>query len=374
MSSPEGAGQMSKIKTTSTISLTMLTKKYTLCLSLVCTTWLAAKTQPMDIANLPKVELHLHLDCSLGYEVVHQLDPTITPATYQQQFIAPPVCTNLADYIARADKAVALMQTQQALRLVTLNVFNQLKKDHVIYAEIRFAPLKHLEKGLTPEQVVAAVDSAVAEGIKTTGIRVGIILCTLRHFTPQQSLETVKLVEKFRNRHVVGFDIAGNEAGYPIKNHIAAFKYANAHNIPCTAHAGEAAGSKSVWETLNNFHPTRIGHGVRSIEDPTLTRHLRESNILLEVCPSSNLQTNMYPDLAHHPVDSLRKLKVPFSISTDCRTISNTTLDREYTQLEQQFHWTTSDFLTANLAAVDHAFTTQKIKAQLRQQLLAAYK
>jgi adenosine deaminase len=336
---------------------------------------IAAKlqAQPMDIANLPKVELHLHLDCSISYQTVHQLDPSITPETYQQQFIAPPICTNLADYISRADREVTLMQTQQALRIVTLGIFPQLQKDHVIYAEIRFAPLKHLVNGLTPEQVVAAVDSAVDEGIKTTGIRVGIILCTLRHFSQAQSLETVKLVEKFRNSHVVGFDIAGNEAGFPIKNHIAAFKYANAHNIPCTAHAGEAAGPKSAWETLNNFHPTRIGHGVRSIEDPTLTRYLKESNILLEVCPSSNLQTNMYPDLAHHPVDSLRRLKVPLSISTDCRTISNTTLDREYTLLEQQFHWTTADFLAANLAAVDHAFTTPAIKAQLRQQLLAAF-
>jgi adenosine deaminase len=347
--------------------------KYAIGLSLLCLTGLAANAQNMEITQLPKIELHLHLDCSLGYEVVHQLDQTITPETYRRQFIAPAVCTNLADYIARADKAVALMQTQEALRLVTLNVFSQLQKDHVIYAEIRFAPLKHLQKGLTPDQVVAAVDSAVDEGIKTTGIRVGIILCTLRHFSKEQSLETVKLVEKFRNKHVVGFDIAGNEAGYPIKNHIAAFHYANAHGIPCTAHAGEAAGSKSVWETLNNFHPTRIGHGVRSIEDPTLTRYLRESNILLEVCPSSNLQTNMYPDLAHHPVDSLHKLKVPVSISTDCRTISNTTLDREYTLLQQQFHWTSADFLTANLQAVDHAFTTDAIKTQLRQQLLAAY-
>jgi adenosine deaminase len=337
---------------------------------------IAAKlqAQPMDIPNLPKVELHLHLDCSISYATLHQLDPKITPESYQQDFIAPKVCTNLADYIARADREVALMQTQQALREVTLGIFNQLQKDHVIYAEIRFAPLKHLEKGLTPEQVVAAVDNAVDEGIKTTGIRVGIILCTLRHFSQTQSLETVKLVEKFRDRHVVGFDIAGNEAGYPIKNHLAAFKYAISHKIPCTAHAGEAAGSQSVWETLNNFHPTRIGHGVRSIEDPTLTRHLRESNILLEICPSSNLQTNMYPDLAHHPIDSLKRLKVPLSISTDCRTISNTTLDREYTLLEQQFHWTTADFLAANLAAVDHAFTSNTIKAQLRQQLISAYK
>jgi adenosine deaminase len=329
--------------------------------------------QQATIAAWPKVELHLHLDCSLGYEVVHQLDPTITPETFEQQFVAPKVCTNLADYIQRADKAVALMQTKQALRLVTLNIFDQLKADHVIYAEIRFAPLKHLEKGLTPEEVVAAVDSAVGEGMQKTGIRVGIILCTLRHFTKEQSLQTVKLVEKFRHSHVAGFDIAGNEAGYPITNHIAAFKYANAHNIPCTTHAGEAAGPKSLWETLNNFHPTRIGHGVRSIEDPTLTRYLREENILLEICPTSNLQTNMYPDLAHHPVDKLYRLKIPINISTDCRTISSTTLTKEYIRIARQYHWTKADFLATNLAAVDHAFTTDKIKTRLKAELRQVY-
>ncbi|WP_431209273.1 hypothetical protein ACQ86N_24105 [Puia sp. P3] len=132
----------------------------------------------------PKVELHLHLDCSLSYTVVHQLDPKITPEEYNHQFIAPPVCTNLADYITRADRSVDLMQTQKALRLVTLDLFNQLKKDHVIYAEMRFAPLKHLNKGLTAEQVVAAVDSAVAEGTRRTGIQAGVILCTLRQLLP----------------------------------------------------------------------------------------------------------------------------------------------------------------------------------------------
>ena len=329
---------------------------------------------PADIAAWPKVELHLHLDCSLSYAVVHDLDPTITETAYRDQFIAPAVCTNLADYITRADRAVDLMQTQKALRLVTLDLFGQLKKDHIIYAEIRFAPLKHLTKGLTPEQVVAAVDSAVDEGIKRTGIQVGIILCTLRHFTSEQSMETVKLVEEFRHKHVVGFDIAGDEAGYPIDNHLAAFHYANAHHLNCTAHAGEASGPKSVWETLKNFHPTRIGHGVRSIEDTALTTYLKANNILLEVCPTSNLQTNMYPDLAQHPIDRLYRIqKVPLNVNTDCRTISNTTLNREYALLVNQFHWKKADFLTCNLAALDHAFTTTAIKARLHARLLAAY-
>jgi adenosine deaminase len=335
---------------------------------------LTLKTQAQT-SSWPKIELHLHLDCSLSYHVVHQLDPTITPEQYRQQFVAPPVCTNLADYITRADRSVDLMQTQKALRLVTLDLFNQLKKDHVIYAEMRFAPLKHLDKGLTAEQVVAAVDSAVAEGIKKTGIQAGVILCTLRHFTGEQSMATVKLVEKFRgkNSHIVGFDIAGDEAGHPIDQHVEAFRYAAAHGIPCTAHAGEAAGPTSVWETLSNFHPTRIGHGVRSSEDSTLLRHLRENNILLEVCPTSNLQTNMYPDLAHHPVDGLRKAKVPLNINTDCRTISNTTLSKEYTSLITRFHWKKEDFLNTNLAAVDHAFTTPAIKQRLKTRLRLAY-
>lgn len=350
----------------------MQPKIITFCTILLISIASRAQTQA-DITTWPKVELHLHLDCSLSYDVVHQLNPSITLQEYQDQFIAPPICTNLADYITRADRSVDLMQTRAALRLVTLDLFNQLKKDHVIYAEIRFAPLKHLSKGLTGEQVVAAVDSAVDEGIRKTGIRVGVILCTLRHFNSEQSMATVKLVQKFQGSHIVGFDIAGDEAGYPINEHVAAFHYANIHGIPCTAHAGEAAGPNSVRETLNNFHPSRIGHGVRSIEDTALISHLREKNILLEVCPTSNLQTNMYASLAQHPVDRLYIAKVPLNINTDCRTISNTTLSREYFRLVNQFHWKKADFLVCNLAAVDHAFTSPAIKASLRSRLNAAY-
>ena len=341
-------------------------------LCLVCI-GLTANAQTMDIPSLPKVELHLHLDCSLSYTVVHKLDPAITPEDYQQQFIAPVRCTNLADYISRADREIDLMQTPEQLRLVTLDLFDQLQKDHVIYAEIRFAPLQHGKKGLSPEQVVATVDSAVAEGIQQTGIQAGILLCTLRHYTKEQSMQTVKLADKFRERHVVGFDIAADEAGYPIDNHIAAFQYAHDHGIPCTAHAGEAKGAESVRETLANFHPSRIGHGVRSAEDTSLIRRLRQTHIHLEVCPTSNLQTNIYPTLADHPIDGLYRSGVSVGVNTDGRTISNTTLDREYTKLVGQFHWTKKDLLACNLEALDHAFTSEPVKTRLRAVLLRAY-
>jgi adenosine deaminase len=329
--------------------------------------------QPMNPATWPKVELHLHLDCSLSYAVVREIDPTVSPEQYREDFIAPARCTDLRDYITRADHSIALMQTREQLRLVTLDLFEQLKKDHVIYAEMRFAPLQHLKKGLSAEEVVRAVDMAVSEGVKKTGIRAGVILCTLRHYTEEQSMETVKLVEQFKKTNIVGFDIAADEAGYPITNHVRAFRYANERSIPCTAHAGEAKGAPSVWETLQNFHPSRIGHGVRSIEDSSLVAFLKRNNILLEICPTSNLQTNIYDSITHHPIDRLYRSGVPLSISTDCRTISNTNLQKEYDQVIATFHWNKQQFLACNLQAVDHSFTDAKTKKELKARLVKGF-
>jgi len=328
-----------------------------------------AQSQTTEPAGWPKVQLHLHLDCSLSYDVVKTLDSSISLDDYKKDFIAPARCTDLRDYITRAIRSIELMQTKQALRLVTLDLFRQLQKDNVIYAEIRFAPLQHLQKGLSPEEVVAAVDGAVAEGIRQTGIQVGVILCTLRHYTPEQSMTTVRLVEKFRHTHIAGFDIAADEAGYPVDNHIAAFAYAHEKNIPCTAHAGEAKGPGSVRETLDSFHPSRIGHGVRSIEDTALVGFLVAHHIHLEICPSSNLQTNIYKSLEDHPIDRLLRAGVSLSVNTDAYTISNTTLDREYSLVMHQFHWTKQQFLHCNLEAVDHAFTDEATKKMLREKL-----
>lgn len=329
--------------------------------------------QAMDIPAWPKVELHLHLDCSLSYEVASRIDPTISRDVYDKEFVAPAKCTNLADYIKRAAREIELMQTEEQLRLVTLDLFDQLQRDHIIYAEIRFAPLQHLNKGLSPQQVVSAVDRAVAEGTQRTGIGMGVILCTLRHYSAGQSMETVKLVEQFKGSHIVGFDIAADEAGYPIDNHIAAFEYARSINIPCTAHAGEAKGAQSVWETLHHFHPSRIGHGVRSIEDSSLLNFLKQQHIHLEICPSSNLQTNIYDQMTDHPVDKLYRSGVSLSINTDSRAVSHTTLNREYSRVMETFHWTKADFLACNLEAVGHAFTSAENKARLKEILLKGY-
>jgi adenosine deaminase len=198
----------------------------------------------MDYNKQPKIELHLHLDCSLSFEVVKQLNPSVTFEEYKESFIAPSKCTDLADYIKRAIKGLELMQTKDQLRLVTLDLFKQLKTDNVLYAEIRFAPLQHTMQGLTTKEVVETVNTATEEGIKIYGVEAGIILCTLRHYSEAQSMETIQLVNQFKGTHIVGFDIAADEAGFPITNHIKAFEFANANKIQYTAHAGEAKGAE----------------------------------------------------------------------------------------------------------------------------------
>ncbi|WP_069131698.1 adenosine deaminase [Rhodohalobacter halophilus] len=326
-----------------------------------------------NYSKLPKIELHLHLDCSLSYSVVKSLDPTITEKQYQNEFQATVNCRNLNEYIEKAGRAIDLMQSKEALRLVTLDLFDQLQQDHVIYAEIRFAPLEHIKQGLTANQVVEAVEKAAEEGIQRTGIETGIILCTLRHYSEEESMETVKLCEKFKGSRVVGFDIAADEAGFPIDNHKNAFEYARSHGISTTAHAGEAAGPESVRETLDYFKPARIGHGVRSIEDSELMKRLIEDQIHLEICPTSNVLTKVVSKIEDHPVDQIYNSGVSMSINTDGRTISNVTLKDEYEMLEKTFSWEKAYLLKCNLEAIEHAFIDRKRKKRLKQKILTGW-
>lgn len=327
----------------------------------------------MDYHQLPKIELHLHLDCSLSYKVVQQIDPSVSYEDYCHSFIAPVRCTDLVDYLTRAVKGFELMQTKEQLRLVTLDLFEQLKADNVIYAEIRFAPLLHLAKGLTPVEVVETVNAAFTEGKAMTGMEGGLILCTLRHYTEAQSMETVHLVQQFKGTNVLAFDMAGDEAGYPVTAHVKAFQFAREQGIHCTCHGGEAKGPESVWETLEHFHPTRIGHGVRSAEDKQLLDHLVKKDIHLEVCPTSNIQTNIFPAIEEHAADKIYRHGVSMSINTDARTVTPVTLSGEYNKLQDTFHWTREHFLRCNLEGIRHSFTTEVVKQKIAAQIQEAY-
>jgi adenosine deaminase len=320
------------------------------------------------LAQVPKVELHLHLDCSLSFTAVSRLAPRVTRDEYQRDYVAPARCTNLADFLKRAPKGFLLMQDESALKLVTEDLFQQLQADGIIYAEIRFAPLLHLQGGLRAERVVEIVNQAVERSSLETGIEARLILCTLRHFDEQQSMNTAQLVEVYRGSRVAALDLAGDEAGFPITAHIKAYEYAQQQNLFRTAHAGEALGPESVWETLRLLNPTRIGHGIGSIEDPELVEYLRRERIHLEVCPGSNVQ--IVPSIAgleHHPIDRLYRAGVSLNINTDTRMLTPTTLTREYQEMSRVFGWGREEFHRTNLMAVEAAFVDEPVKAGLHE-------
>jgi adenosine deaminase len=327
----------------------------------------------MDFRSLPKIELHLHLDCCLSYDVVSRLDPSVTPERYAAEFVAPSKCTSLADFLMRPPRCVALMQTEHQLRAVVDDLLSQLSNDGVIHAEVRFAPLQHLEGGLHAEEVVSIVDAAVVDAQRKYDVTGRVILCTLRHYSHAQSIETVKLVQKFSGTTVVALDIAADEAGYSLDAHVEAFAHARRSGLYSTAHAGEALGPGSVWETLQRLRPQRIGHGVRSIEDPCLIDHLRSSRTHLEVCPSSNVQINVFDTFEDHSVDALYHAGVSVGINTDARTTTPTTLTKEYEHLHRTFGWGPEHFYRCNVNALKASFISNHTRSALMDRLNAGY-
>ncbi|MGD8781700.1 MAG: adenosine deaminase [Ignavibacteria bacterium] len=327
------------------------------------------------IKELPKVELHCHLDCSMSYDLVKQLRQRITYEEYLHYYAAPKKCKNLAHYIKCVGHSLELLHTKEALKMTVQDYFQQLQKDNIIYAEIRYAPQLHLQNGLKVEEVIETVGEEVQKQIDRTGIKANLIHCTLRHYTEEQSMLAVKNVERYRGSiPVAGFDLAADEAGFPINNHVKAFKYAQEKGIPITAHAGEASGPQSVWETLKNFGTKRIGHGVRSIYDDELVEYLAENEIHLEICPSCNVQIDIFKEYKDHSIKELYERGVKVGVNTDGRTLVGISLNEEYKKLVDTFEWDAGNLLQVNLNAVDVAFINKDEKRELKSKLESDYK
>ncbi len=326
----------------------------------------------LDFAFLPKVELHLHLDCSLSYQAVSRLRPGLSQEQYRRDFVAPARCDSLAHYLEAPRRMVALLQTPAALTLAVEDVLAQLARDRVIYAELRFAPLLHLEEGMTPEAVVGTVAEAMQRAALRTGVEARLLLCTLRHFSAGQSLATLRLAQQFRGP-VAGLDIAGDEAGFALDPHVEAFVEAARLGLPATAHAGEAAGAASLRETWRRLRPQRIGHGVRCEEDAALVEEMRAAQLHLEMCPTSNVQTRACPDFGAHPLPRLLASGLSVGINTDCRAISDTELNREYELLRRQFGWSGQEFLACNLHAIEASFAETQVKQTVAERLREAW-
>lgn len=302
---------------------------------------------------MKKVELHLHLDGSIRPSTISEI-LNINLEEAKKLSTIETKCASLKEYLTKFDIPLKIMQTKENLERVAFELAQDLQKDDVIYAEIRFAPNKHLKSGLTLDEVV----TAILKGLSQVPIKTNLILCMMRGDSYEQNLKVIKLTKKYLNHGVVAIDLAGSEASYPVNLYQELFEIAQKENIPFTIHAGEADGPLSVINAIN-LGAKRIGHGVRAIESEKALKLIKEKNITLEVCPKSNLDTNMYEKLSNHPIKKLYDMGLLVTINTDNRTVSNTNLTKSYQDLQEVFSFTKQDFLKMNENALQSAFLNQ---------------
>jgi len=318
------------------------------------------------IEEMPKVVLHLHLDGSLRPETVAEwLGENLEEV--KQKLMVDKECRDLNQYLEKFDLPGKVLQTKENIERVTYELFEDLSKQNVIYAEVRFAPSKHLEEGLAYEEVVEAAIQGMNRAKKEFGVDGNLILCCMRSDNnKEENLETVKVAKKYLNKGVCALDLAGAEALFKTENFEDIFKVARENNIPFTIHAGEADGSESIKKALE-FGAKRIGHGVRCVEDKNLMGRLAQEGIALEVCPISNLQTQAVQ--GKHPIEELYKKGISVTVSTDNNTVSNTDIFSEYEWILENTNLNIDDLINMNLNAARNIFASPEKKAELIQKI-----
>ncbi|MGB8474421.1 MAG: adenosine deaminase [Candidatus Acidiferrum sp.] len=326
------------------------------------------------LQRLPKVLLHEHLDGVLRPQTVIDLArsegykqlPTENPLELARWFQQGASQGSLPKYLEGFVHTIALMQTEEALERAAYEQAEDLSKDNVVYFETRFAPIFHTRKGLSHQQVVSAVLKGLERGRKDFGISSGLLICAMRNM--DVSLEMAELAVDFRDRGVVGFDLAGEEGGYPPKKHVDAFHYIQRQNFNITIHAGEGFGKESIWQAIQYCGAHRIGHGTRLIEDIAvaedgkvvklgdLAQYVLDKRIPLEICLISNVQTGAARSLAEHPFKIFYQEKFRVTLNTDNRLMSDTSMTREFEAAADTFGLGLDDFEKITINAMKSSF------------------
>ncbi|MCY4163547.1 MAG: adenosine deaminase [bacterium] len=326
-----------------------------------------------QVRDAPKVLLHDHLDGGLRPQTVVELAaksgypnlPTNDPAELAQWMVRGASRLDLRLYLETFAHTVGVMQTREALERVAAECAEDLAADGVVYAEVRFAPELHTEAGLSLDEVVEAVVAGFAAGSTGRSIRIGTLLTAMR--TAARSLEIAELAIRHRDRGVVGFDIAGAEAGNPPTRHLDAFHLIQRENFHFTIHAGEAYGPPSIWEAVQYCGTERLGHGVRITDNISfasdgtpqlghLAAFVRDRRIPLELCPTSNVHTGAAKSIATHPIGLLSDLRFRVTVNTDNRLMSATSMTQEVMQLVEEFGFGWADIRWLTINAMKSAF------------------
>ena len=357
----------------------VMKKQMTLCLMLCAMLALVfcpvskpkAEGDHMNAHDYALFDLHLHLDGSLSIASVRELaalqDISIDKSDEELLPLlqVSPDCKDLNEYLEKFDFTCSLLQTKEALSTAVYNLKKELKDLGMLYAEIRFAPQLHMQNGLTQAEIV----EAAIEGMNRCDFPSSLILCCMRGDTNHdQNIETVRMAKEYLGKGVAALDIAGAEALYPTDGFEDLFALAKELGIPYTIHAGEADGPSSVYRALE-FGAKRIGHGVRSVEDAALIKKLADEQVTLELCPTSNLNTNIFETLAEYPLTKLMDAGVKVTINSDNMVVSGTNVQMEIQKLIDTFALSHEQLKTLVYNAVDASFADEQTKEYLRTEL-----
>ncbi len=338
------------------------------------------------VRSLPKAVLHDHLDGGLrvstvielaedhGYDGLPVSDPQGLADWFHQGESG-----SLERYLAAFDQTVAVMQTADALSRVAYECLVDHAAEGVVYAEIRFAPALHVQRGLAYDEIIEAVIDGLARGKRDTGVVFGVVIDALRQSSGSDAV--VRAAVPFLHTGVVGFDLSGPEAGNPPDAHLAECRLARESGLGLTLHAGEGAGPESIWRAYGRCHAQRIGHGVRIIEDTIvrngeivacgdLARTIRDHRVLLEVCPTSNLHTGIAATPPDHPIGALYRAGFNLSISTDNRLMSGVTMTDEYLLASDHHGFTVDDLEAVTVNALEAGFGDWPERRRLRDEIV----
>lgn len=341
----------------------------------------------IDVARLPKVLLHEHLDGGIRPETVVDLAadhgyqdlPTTDPVELAAWFQRGAQRGNLIEYLEGFQHTTAIMQTPEALERIAFEFIEDMHHDGVVYAEARFAPVYHTKRGLTEDEVVLATLKGLERGGQKYGVKWGLIICAMRHM--DHSLQTAELAVRHRDIGVVGFDLAGGEHGFPPKRHIDAFHFVQRANFNITIHAGEAYGIESIWQALQYCGAHRLGHGTRLRDDITvgpqgevaLGRHAQyvlDHRVPLEMCILSNVHTGACAHIEEHPFGFFFRRGFRVCLNTDDRLMSDTTMTKETTLAIGLFDLSLDDLEKLSLDAIKSAFTDFDTRLQIIQEII----
>lgn len=321
------------------------------------------------LREMPKVELHCHFDGSVPMETVYELGEEIgLTKEYLSQIPVTGQCEDLEDYLKSFDIILKVLQTKDHLKRATYATIKQIAGEGVKYLELRFAPLLHLDQGLTISEVIDSVIQGLHQATAEFDIDVNLIMSAMRSHSAETNMDLVAAIQKLECPELVGFDFAGAEPD-GANDHIKPITdKMQENNFHLTLHSGECGCAHNVVQAIK-LGATRIGHGIAVAKDPKVMKFVSENNVLLEVCPTSNYQTSGIKILADFPARTLMDANVKFSISCDNRTVSNTSLINEYQILIDYHHFTIEEFIQTNRDGIEASFARAKTKVALTEKL-----